>query len=152
MTPPNPLIELAERCEKLTRPCRETDALIAAALRIVPVGHPWLSRWTGEIRATGHCVQAFNDKGESSANWRPFTYTASLDAAMTLVPEGCYVDTQERYRIHRDLEYTDHSWARVESADGGKFLGSATAKTVPLAIVAAILRARAESEAIPHGR
>lgn len=141
MTPPNPLTALAERVCKLTQACRETDYLICEAV------HPFLAE-QGYRRTEG-------DSGYYSATplipgaekvGPASEYTASLDAAMTLKPKECYVDTQERYRMHRDLEYTDRSWARVETADGGKFLGEATANTVPLAIVAAILRTRAASE------
>lgn len=54
------LIALAERVEKLEGPCRETDYLIADAV-LRPVKPPY---------RRGHCER----------------YTASIDAAMTLVP------------------------------------------------------------------
>ena len=63
------LLELAERVEGLSGPCRDVDALIKEAF-----GHSW----------------------DYAADWGPrgsdrpvaYPYTASLDSAMTLVQEG----------------------------------------------------------------
>lgn len=132
------LSELADRVERLTGPCsRETDALIAATLRITHGAHPWLAKWAGEIRATGHCVQAFNDSGESCANWIPLEYTASLDAAMTLVPEGALFSVG-----HIGDDSPDLFQATIMPMGPSRH---ASASTPALALTAASLRARAAS-------
>jgi len=74
-----------------------------------------------------------------------FGFTGSLDDAMRLVPKGHFVDTQQRKRIHVSPDYVGRAWARIETKDGSQFIGEATAQTVPLAIAAAALRARALS-------
>jgi hypothetical protein len=144
MTSPT-VTDLAFLAQRLTGPCRETDALIWWQINRKAAERIYWNAATGLPKPLGDAIPA--GLGKLAVEMNAPKFTESLDAAMTLKPDGCYVDTQERYRIHRDLEYTDHSWARVESADGGKFLGEATAKTVPLAIVSAILRARASMEA-----
>lgn len=67
------LIELAERVEALTVPDREVDALMQRAL-----GDGSRYHWFADM----------NGAWVTDAN-AP-RYTASLDAAMTLVPEGAY--------------------------------------------------------------
>lgn len=130
-TPPNPLTELAERVEKLTGPCRETDARIQCAL-------------------DGHQFVSFSDKrgmdqististGEKTLGV-VLAYTASLDAAMTLVPEN------HEWEAGTAL-LTNAAWAGVIGLDGR---WQAKAATPSLALTAAILRARAASES-SHG-
>lgn len=78
MTTESELIALAERCEAATGPDRELDALIHVAVGRSegnPIAAPGMSGW---------CVG-------SETNPNPvlsLAYTASLDTAMTLVPEG----------------------------------------------------------------
>lgn len=81
MTPPNPLTELAERVERLTGRCRETDALIAIALGIVPEGafRPCAAVDVGTFATGAHSF------------WTAPAFTASLDAAMTLAVDGYYI-------------------------------------------------------------
>lgn len=69
------LLRLAERCEQVTGPDRELDREIKLALEI---GKPW-------TRSTP----------EAARVWA-LHYTASLDAAMTLVPEGFHIDLRVR--------------------------------------------------------
>jgi hypothetical protein len=132
------LLELADRCENATGPDRELDAIICAALDgytgveersgwIVAVGKPFTERSLGRI-----------DPGEHSRNFTPQhhdtpTFTASLDAAITLVPEGwveCYL-----------RRFDDTALADCYQSGGGKTTGEAA--TPPLALCAASLRARA---------
>jgi hypothetical protein len=71
------LTELADRVEQLTGPCRETDAAIKLA-------------FAAQLFANGatkdEAVRILG--GDLYAD--PLPYTASLDAAMTLVPEGTW--------------------------------------------------------------
>ncbi len=127
----NKLLALADRVEKLTGPDREVDAEIAACLRI-GTEHKWAfnyPEWEG--RADG---RVYLEKGGPS--FAALAYTASLDAAMTLVPTGWGYG----------LDY-------APSGSGLRFtLGSpdlepvfvhGDAMTFPRAIVVASLRARA---------
>ena len=64
-------------------------------------------------------------------------YTSSLDAALTLVPEGCDVDmqTRKRYAMVADWRGRDH----------GVPLGSSIGvATLPLALCIAALKARVD--------
>lgn len=110
------LMALAERVEALTGPDREVDALIAGTEAATAIWH--------------------------SEDETPL-YTASLDAAMTLVPEGWYV-----HRLHQwvadnftwscDLAKKDMRLARPVSVED--------CATPALALCAAALRARAHTE------
>jgi hypothetical protein len=116
------LLALAERCEAATGPDRELDGDIFCAL-----GHaPFIEG--------AYCA------------YRSPAYTASLDAAMTLVPEGW------RWMAgHREFS---HARGYVENG-GPAFVGvgtrrnpnrlwfETTAATPALALTAAALRARA---------
>lgn len=76
----NKLLALADRVEKLIGPDREVDAEIAACLRI-GTEHKWAfnyPEWEG--RADG---RVYLEKGGPS--FAACAYTASLDAAMTLL-------------------------------------------------------------------
>jgi hypothetical protein len=110
------LLELAERCERAEGPDRELDARIAelaiANLQVLPAGTgAWL---------------VLEDGRQRDASAVP-AYTASLDVAMTLVPEG---------NLPRRLYIRDEATA--------VFLGDleALAATPALALCAAALRAR----------
>jgi hypothetical protein len=118
------LLELAARCEAATGPDRELDALIYRALAGFPTDH-WYRY--GETHLADDRVPAV---------------TASLDAAMTLIPEGwdgalylaadahkpcVQLETPEMRSSFRMLE---------EMAEG-------TADSLALALTAACLRARA---------
>lgn len=102
------LVELAEACEAAKGPDRELDYAI------------WLE--AGETPLT--------------TNSDP-PYTASLDAAMTLVPEGW------RTSDFTQWENAEGAWSVMLLRTGFKHQAKdADAKTGPLAIVAAALRAR----------
>jgi hypothetical protein len=105
------LIALAERCEKATGPNRELDWAIHVAI------HP--DKVT--VKRSHHYL--YDEQ-----------YTASLDAAMTLVPEVWEPwDLNKGQRWHFSLK-----------RQGGKYpIVDGHADTWPLAICAAALRARA---------
>lgn len=104
-------IELAERCEAASGPDRELDFAIIKA-----VG------WS-ETRPYSR-----EDDG-----WRePVCFTASIDAAMQLVPEDL------AYELHK--LFTKPYVAQLY--DGMTCVGKGEAKTAALAMTAACLRAR----------
>lgn len=128
------LVALAERCEKATGPDRELDEDIARAVGFVPWGG---RRMFSTAPSYGFTYR--NPTGDYVG--APPYYTGSIDAAMTLVPDGCFCDTQS---ILRGTAIFDKpkAWAQVEQTSGPVIETSACA-TLPLALSAAALRARA---------
>jgi hypothetical protein len=117
------LLELAAMCEAASGPDRDIDVLLAPlqGLRIVQEGHP-----------LGRCVYDANGHGVPLPS-----YTRSLDAAMSLVPKGLFPTM--------DFE-TVRCWLRKAGGfdvEHGPAYGFAV--TMPLALCAAALRARAAS-------
>lgn len=130
MTPPNPLTELAERVSRLTVSRRETDCLI------FETRHRLLTperRGTIDGEPTG---EYFDLDGNVLPERAPF-YTSSLDAAMTLVPEG--------WDYCLSVGAGEPACAAMSPA-GQVSDVSVTAATPALALTAASLRARAASE------
>jgi hypothetical protein len=111
------MTELAERCEQATGPCRNLDNAIRLA-------------------TNNGC--AFDDDPR---------YTASIDAAMTLVPEGWrIVGICESEPDSPPEELKGLPWAarlKLPSDDLRAKWGMAYARTAALALCAAALRARA---------
>lgn len=127
------LLELADRCEKAVGPDREIDCLI----------FEWLnSAYTPAKRGmyygepTGVYFEYVGD-GEKDEVAHAGIYTASLDAAMTLVPEGW----DWLREAHNEMRvYPTALYGRLDYA-GQDRLG---ANELPaLALTAAALRARA---------
>ena len=118
MTRTTDLNNLAESCEKATGPDRELDVAIAKALGLEHgKASGWANDENGDYWVIDECAAPF---------------TASLDAAMTLIPEDeCF-----------ELSSYD-IYARVGSP--GKFFGAGGA-TPALALVAAALKSRAGQE------
>lgn len=82
---------LIERLEKAEAGSRELDAEIAATLRMPPPDAPaWIVDWDGpyvaHTRAGRVAVQHTN--GETGVYWSAPAFTTSIDAALTLLPEG----------------------------------------------------------------
>lgn len=113
------LLELAERCEAATGPDRE---LMCAAFKAV---FPEVSSgaW-GAIGAWDTRYDRFSAMLDVGA---------SLDAAMTLVPEGMSAN------LGNDVQCWANIWHDIPAYDGLPFEGRAA--TLPLAICAAALRA-----------
>lgn len=125
------LPSLAARVEQLTGPCRETDCLIFEA------SHRLLTperRGTIDGEPTG---EYFGLNGDMLPERAP-RYTASLDAAMTLVPEGLPILIRDGYD---DAPGDKRPYAHVMNE-----IGEGYASTKALAIVVAALRARAALE------
>lgn len=135
------LERLAARCEAADGGDRGLDAEIASACNVIPENYE---------RAIVHGVEqpywwkVPHDKW--ALDWTPFKYTTSLDAAMTLVPEG--------YRLQ--LSDWDHEtlrahgpWQAILTPHGRRCDFSRCmplcdhAATPALALCAAALRARA---------
>lgn len=124
------MVTLVDRIEAATGPDREVDAAIAAALRI-GTEHAWawnFPAWEG--RADG---RVYLEQGGPS--FAAPAYTASIDAAMTLVPKDVRW-TICNYRSPRTV-------ACVNNFDQG------SAITPALAICAAALRARLNHSSTP---
>lgn len=123
------LIDLAARCESATGPDRELDAAIGRALGISPVGLTSISF------------------PHDPATERFVRFTASLDAALTLVPEGWggklfFSEDRPDREVHcsATLARSYPTNAQVYAEKSGKH-GARSA--MPLALCAASLRARA---------
>jgi hypothetical protein len=120
------LIEMAERCEGLTGPDRETDEAIERALPPTDARIQLPSLWN-ERAAKFHGSRIGEYDGD---DYIPAAYTASLDAAMTLVPEG-----YDWAVFHTNGGLTIHAWCGSRE--------DIFAATPALALTAACLRARA---------
>lgn len=134
-------LTLADRCEKATGPDRRLDVEIAVAV-------DW--RWddwepdeaTARAMAEKHGIDwlAGRAKEGISSMWRHMPrYTASLDAAMTLVPDGWTAwELRSRRRMTAFVAEISRECDDDEEAKQGH------AATPALALCAAALRARGE--------
>jgi hypothetical protein len=126
MTTPDSLKQLAERVEAATGPDRELDEAICAAL------YP-----TYELPYAARCapthIQSIVPR-----------YSASLDAAMTLVPEGwCKTVADWWCGDDKPPFFADCGDLDALKADVDGIIFQAWAATPALALTAAALRARA---------
>ncbi|PCI53895.1 MAG: hypothetical protein COB36_11700 [Alphaproteobacteria bacterium] len=130
MTDKTQILALADKVEKLEGGCRETNFDITAALN---------PSWEREDRKDG---QKFLWEGTEAVHIpdsvEPFT--SSIDAAMTLVPEG-QVLLSVNYNVISQKYYVD-----VGSPDTEFTLGRAKHKLIPNAITAAALRAIGDND------
>lgn len=130
MTPPAPAMseisELIERLEKATGPDREIDCAIKELLdpRYKPKDRVI---YYGE--ATGEHV------GEDGQFYKAPAYTASLDAALMLVPE-------DHPWAVGDLNEDDFPWACVTNQHTVDFNGNGSTPAVSMCIAALKARAR----------
>ena len=93
------LNDLADRVEKLEGPSRETDELIADAL----FERSHFAQLADAPIGTG-CMMWWQDGHQQSA----LRYTGSLDAAMTLVPEGWSIRFTRAPRAHYPARWSLH--------------------------------------------
>jgi hypothetical protein len=132
---------LADRVEKLAGPDREVDAMIAVALDLEGEGmNPRRFRLL-------HTDYGGNNSYAAIGKHHPRlpAYTASLDAAMTLVPVGWTYINLEICARGTDEQHCRCSVEREAGDDEERV--HAYAATPALALVAAALRARSEGEA-----
>ena len=111
---------LADRLEQAEKPCRDLDAEIAVAANFCQLRGNTLYKWC--------------EGGSTNEQYRPPHFTSSLDAAMTLVPEG---DDWLRkdFRTMSVVRFVDDLKMWGEHIDG-------TGTTPALALSAAAIRAR----------
>ena len=126
MSKQNTLQVLAEDCKWATGPDRELDGDLAEALQVG--GNPWKHDGDGWISVHGFGCQAA-------------MFTQSLDAALTLVPEG--------WRWAVSTTNDDSPCAFGHSPDKSFWIEDTPAATPALALCAFALRARAAIDA-PH--
>jgi hypothetical protein len=139
MTDPTTLLALADRCEQAAGPDRELDVAIARALGWKPLYRDDYSKWWPPA-----AVEDSRARKRSILHHptQPLpAFTASLDAAVTLVPEGCDWHCQSNPSVTA-------CWASVSPVKRGIELlewgsGMRRASTPALALCAAALRARA---------
>jgi hypothetical protein len=128
------LEELAKRCEAGTGPDRELDTAIEQAL---PCSHAFEQAHPGKnLSQWNEAAFAFYRVGDEGRDYISPSYTVSIDAAMTLVPEGW-----RRWIYDAD---DGRCICRLEQPDG-KEVG-ANGVSWPLAICAAALRSQQSKE------
>lgn len=128
------IAELADRVEALSGPDRKVDCLIADAVDAWPEG--WIKHLPGMEGATW----AYHNPAHNGEWMEAPAYTASLDAAMTLVPEGSWDHMEVFKPDHQTLGWTVHLLANGNFRDRPNHVGFAA--THVLALCAAALRAR----------
>lgn len=123
-TPAETAEDLAARCEAASGPDRELDCLIYCA-----TAQSHFEYWGGE------CVLAVQGGFSARLDWKDLPHpTASIEAALTLVPEG----------YNWSLDYINRRCGAVlNNTPYGKFAILADAATPALALTAAALRAHA---------
>ena len=136
------LMDLAERCEKAEGADRELDAEIWATA-VGRVFDATSRRWLKIKRAwpanNGGKDCFWFETASSMQGTNAILYTASLDAALSLVPEGLLRSMLEDPRVSRAVAHV-----RTKSIlDPDTQEWSGYAKALPLALCAAALRALA---------
>ena len=141
------LVELALRVEAATGPDRELDALIRCAV-FAPEGacvekSPHNGAW---------CIYDGKDRQGRSRLWEPRTltrlqrlgeFTASLDAAMSLVPEGWAICTGHGVEGEQGSYFTILTYLDPETES--ETVREATGDNWAATVCAAALRAKAQS-------
>lgn len=141
------LLALADRVEALTGPCRETDAEICRAIGWRNRDGFWWEPAEVEIaRKKRQSIYGFPSYGKSIPG-----YTASLDAAMTLVPDGgrwfkCGVNDPITNAAQTRMFVCGPQDDEGRFQVSGECLTDETAHGDCLALTAAALRARAMME------
>lgn len=124
---------LADRVEALAGPDRETDVVIGRARGLVYPDGPSGGQWGGSFSPCPY-------------------YTASLDAAMTLVPEGCLAMVRHLWDgAHRAGHAVINRYSTdAEEPDGKLWIGDcySVAHTPALALTAAAIRALAAEKEV----
>lgn len=123
------LLELAARCEAAVGPSKTLDVAIADALGLKT------------LNGMGRAVYLHNSPKGSFA---PPRYSASLDAAMTLIEQG-ELCVRFGWNTNPDAKLLSGAVAAILYADFSGTVAEGEGKTPPLAICAAALRARAST-------
>lgn len=139
MTDKNELLALADRAEAATGPDRELDALIASIARI-GTEHEWAYKYPTWVASKDGRVHL--EKNGPSFAAAP--YTRSLDAAMTLVPEGWgWLVSQPNAKAIASGLLKERTPVMGEVQYGIDHRYTVAAATPSLSLCAAALRARA---------
>lgn len=147
----NELLSLAERCEVATGPDREIDAAICV-IALGYVEQPFKVKGWRDFETPDGYRASFRAEGpnwELGWGWKPHfeipPYTASVDAALTLVPEGKGRWPQQEYISPNPNDAKSRHrvtlWCEGKRPVRGKHPTS-----FALAICAAALRAKAGSK------
>ena len=130
--------ELIERLEKAEGPDAELDKCIMMAVDYKEYERRWWAARPDDIAA--RYMSKDQQKQMAEDNWIAPPYTASIDAALTLVPDGhaSAVGTM----AFKDSDKLP--WATYWTPQGWPY--STEAATPALALCAAALRARAQME------
>lgn len=133
MTPSDDLQRLVERIEAATGPCIMLDRDIALAV------YPGAKSIDQDVR-----ISVWDGNGRTKVNVKP--YTASLDAALSLVPAECRFNLNKRpFADGRADGYHAQVWYSRYYATADD-MPNAWAATPALALCAAALRARITQE------
>lgn len=133
------LLELVERCEKASGSDRELDCDIADAIPNGPIMPlpPDPRCWVYRGDNLGGAIVAASGRAYSTNDRYIPRFTASLDAAMSLVPEGAWLANLQENGSARD-----RAWAQVDIEISNAWMTSeGRAATPALALCAAALRA-----------
>ncbi len=135
---------LAALCEGASGSDRELDCLIGVAIGqfFTEPNKGWPDRLDYYRRNVDGSVSM---PGHGFDQMVP-AYTASLDAAMTLVPWGWLKEREYRFGLEQDDWIEDRWCARFDQMCGGGGTILAVAATPALALCAASIRARAHTE------
>lgn len=136
MTDRDELLALAARCEAATGPDRELDADIACHAPICQADYVLSAHPSAK---PGRVTRYFDDGGHGTFVCQ--NYTASLDAAMTLVREGWLLD---QLLERNTVDSANWRWkAGLWRADSDVIVAGKSPATPALALCAAALRAKA---------
>lgn len=135
------LDDLIALLEKAEGPCRKLDAEIAVALRIPPSGshnNEWARKNFPVWRAGDGKVVCIHDDGSSGPFWVVLEHTSSIDAALTLVPEGW------RWAVNYDPDRGPQYAAAVKRSGDDWPRVFDMARSPAIALCVAALKARKE--------
>lgn len=128
---------LIARLEALTGPDREVDEAVDRTVREWPA----LGGYYGWERfGPGVISKQINSDGSKFETMQAPRYTASLDAALTLVPEGKF------FHMARFSDEAMGCDVHIYSTDAPTFETIGQAPTLPLALCIAALKAREASK------
>lgn len=129
-------MELADRIEALDGPCREIDWDIFCLVQ--PDRLPFYEEKLAEVQAEAEANGIWAIRSDAVIQRQRDLvcprYTASLDDAMTLVPEGMFAG------VSQNVHYS--YWCAWVHSKDVEFAAQVTAPTPAIAICAAALRAK----------
>lgn len=138
MTTESELIALAERVEAATGPNYALEVEIFKAI------HP---EYAGYVQGRGGLVHPYDGSDQRVlSDVRPGNYTASLDAAMTLVPSDPWLEIRGPRKYLNIPTHSPNFWSANVSCWNHEGQKTGWGATPALALTAAALRARAAAQ------